>query len=124
MVYLGLGGVFKYHILLVGGGLSVGLLWYRSVHLKKKLDLSFWLCTIALGAITTLPVWIWNYQNNFEGILFQTHHGFGDGGFDIKYLIRTVVALFVVMTPVVFISFFGLYLKALNLSQRILIVVI
>jgi 4-amino-4-deoxy-L-arabinose transferase-like glycosyltransferase len=97
---LGLAGLFKYHALPVGGGLALGLLWIRRLHLKH--DLPFWCLTFVCGFVACLPVWIWNWQNDFASFRFQTQHGFGDAVWDWTLGLRSLGLLIVFLGPFAF----------------------
>lgn len=71
-VFLGLGFCSKYHIVLFPVSIIASLLLtkkLKEIHFKK-LGL-----TILFGLICSLPVLIWNYQNDWVSFKFQLTHG-------------------------------------------------
>lgn len=70
---LGLGLLSKYHIVLL---IPIGLyFWWTDV---KRVPLVKWLpLVIFSSAITSLPLWIWNYQHDWASFKFQMAHGLG-----------------------------------------------
>lgn len=72
-LFLGLGFCAKYHIVLFVPTilLYLGLSNQIQKIIWKKLSV-----TVAGGFVFSLPVVIWNYQNNWESFLFQMNHGF------------------------------------------------
>lgn len=74
---LGIGLLAKYHIVILGGGILLGLLidlaWKTSfqwTHLLKLMGAGL------ISLVCALPVLIWNYHNEFASFLFQFQHIF------------------------------------------------
>jgi 4-amino-4-deoxy-L-arabinose transferase-like glycosyltransferase len=101
---LGLAGCFKYHALPVCGGLAVGLAVERG---GVRRDLPFWLAVVAAGLVGTMPVWLWNLQNDFASFRFQGAHGFAGLSLRPLYLGRVVVGQLLLVTPLVFFTAFS-----------------
>lgn len=100
----GLAGLFKYHAAPIFGGMLVALAASGNWQLRKAYK--FWLAVIVTGLIMTLPVWIWNYQNDFASLAFQARRGAVDAQLDLARAVRTVAGEFIFLTP----GFFGLLL--------------
>lgn len=90
---------FKYHALAIGGGLMMGIFIHRFKKIKH--EIGFWLTLILTPLMTALPVFIWNYQHEWASFLFQTNHGFAKPSFDIRPGFGTLIAQFLLMTPIV-----------------------
>jgi 4-amino-4-deoxy-L-arabinose transferase-like glycosyltransferase len=71
---LGLGGSSKYQIALFIPCLLIYLSWD-----KRWKDINFKLLPLIIiaGLVACSPVFIWNYLNNWDSILFQIDHGLG-----------------------------------------------
>lgn len=77
---LGLGFISKYNMVIFGAL----MLWdYTMNSLWSKTRVRNLLVTILIGMIVATPVWVWNYQHNFDSFLFQTRHGLGGSTFNI-----------------------------------------
>ncbi|WP_324948671.1 ArnT family glycosyltransferase [Oligoflexus sp.] len=96
-VLLGMAGLFKYHALPVGAGLMVSLLWLRRYNLRQ--DFSFWCSVLVFGLVMTTPVWVWNIQNDWASVRFQTQHGMGDLHWQPEGGLRTLLGLLIFVTP-------------------------
>ena len=70
---LGLGGLSKYHIILL---LPIAaFVWWRT---PNRPALHRWLpITLAVAVLVSSPVWIWNIQNDWASFRFQLDHGLG-----------------------------------------------
>ncbi len=85
-------GLFKYHALLLCGGMGAFLLVIRS-----RREWGFWIMVAITGFMVCLPVWIWNYSHGGASILFQLDHGFGGPQFRIGTGLRLVMAQLVIL---------------------------
>lgn len=94
-VFLGLGFLSKYHIVLfvpcLVAYLTIEKKWH-SVNWKGVL------VTTILGLLCCSPVLIWNYQNEFQSFLFQYNHGFTRPSYKpswtLSYLLGQILILF------------------------------
>lgn len=96
---LGLGFCSKYHIVLFVPILISYLI------IEKKLNLIRWpyvVATISLGLLFSMPVVIWNYQNDFSSFLFQLNHGLGRKTYKFYWTWTYVLAQIAVIFPTVF----------------------
>jgi hypothetical protein len=73
---LGMGGLFKYHALLIGLGLGLALLWLRRRQFRQ--DLAFWLSAAGLALVMTTPIWIWNLRHDGLSLRHQMDKGLLD----------------------------------------------
>jgi 2-amino-4-hydroxy-6-hydroxymethyldihydropteridine diphosphokinase len=101
-VFWGLAGLSKYHAaaLAVGAIIYFGWQRYRTDLGNKNSDkttLGFWLALIVTGILVTMPVWIWNAQNNWVSLLFQGGRGLSGEGLRLTPALRSWlgVALFI-----------------------------
>jgi 4-amino-4-deoxy-L-arabinose transferase-like glycosyltransferase len=103
-VSLGLGFLSKYHIVLTLPMLLI-LVYEKKAWswiFSKKLFI-----TILGGFLLSLPVFIWNYQNDWVSFLFQLNHGFGGEKFDIQNLLTYVVGQILIVHPFLIWSLFS-----------------
>lgn len=100
---LGLGFDSKYLIGLIAPILVLHLVISGS---WKKLKWHHCVLPVVFGFLFSLPVWIWNYQNDWASIRFQADHGLGHREWRPKwtldFLLGTVVLLF---PPFVLVAF-------------------
>lgn len=71
---LGLGFCSKYHIVLFVPLILLFLYWHGLFKKVSKKNISL---TLISGMIFSLPVILWNFQNDFASFRFQIDHGFG-----------------------------------------------
>jgi 4-amino-4-deoxy-L-arabinose transferase-like glycosyltransferase len=71
---LGLGFCSKYHIVVF---VLIALVWLIWTWQWRKIPLSAVAACIVSGLIFSLPVLIWNYQNDYDSFRFQLNHGLG-----------------------------------------------
>lgn len=102
-VALGLGFCAKYHIVLF---VISGLVYLVLTKKLRTLRLKGIFYTIIFGALFSLPVIIWNAQNNWTSFLFQLQHGFGENHFEWAWPLGYLVAQLVIINPVIFYSLF------------------
>ncbi len=96
---LGLGFCSKYHIVLfVLSGIISIILTKKWRQLRK----SGILLTLLLGFVFSLPVLIWNSQNEWSSFLFQINHGFGESGFEWNWPLNYILTQFLLVNPVIF----------------------
>lgn len=95
---LGLGFCSKYHIVLFIPCLFLYLFFSKKWHQVSWRGVFF---TALLGLICSLPVVIWNFQNNFASFEFQLKHGLEKSTYNIEwttsYLIGQVLLVFPLM---------------------------
>lgn len=72
-VFLGLGFCAKYHIVLF---VPTVILYLGFSNQVRKINWKLLGFTLVGGLLFSLPVVIWNYQNDWESFLFQLNHGF------------------------------------------------
>jgi len=87
--------------------LQIGLLSFLAFSNQyRKLLLSPWLwITLLLSLIVTLPVWLWNYQNDFASFAFQSSNRTGDiSKFQISpnYFFGAIGHQMVLLLPILF----------------------
>jgi len=73
---LGLGFCSKYHIVLFVLCTAIAIIF--SEYIRKRIIYRYILYTFVGGFISSLPVLIWNYQNDFISFFFQVNHGFSN----------------------------------------------
>ncbi len=109
--FLGLGFCSKYHIVLF---LIAGII---SLIISKKLiklrPLGVFI-TILSGFIFSLPVLVWNYNNQWSSFLFQINHGFGRSYYDFEWTWSYVLGQILIMSPFVFLQLFTGSKKSTN----------
>ena len=71
-VSLGLGFCSKYHIVILPISMIITLFFLKDL---KSIQIKKLLYTVIFGFIFSLPVVIWNYQNEWSSFLFQLNHG-------------------------------------------------
>ena len=97
-VCLGLGFCSKYHIVLF---LPCGLLYLFCERAWKRLSLRGVLLTVLTGFIFSLPVIIWNFQNDFASFQFQIHHGFSHTEFNWSWPLDYVLGQIILIFPTI-----------------------
>lgn len=100
---LGLGFCSKYHIVLF---VLSGLIYILISKTYRQLNLFGVFLTILFGAILSLPVLIWNYQNHWVSFAFQLNHGFGEDSFSWAWPIGYLGAQFLIINPIIAFSLF------------------
>lgn len=93
---LGLGFCSKYHIVLFVPFILAYLLFekrWREVSLKKLL------LTVAGGLLCSLPVILWNIQNDFASFRFQIDHGLGKTNWTPDWTLGYVAAELILLFP-------------------------
>lgn len=98
-ISLGLGFCSKYVIVLF----VPVMLAYILVEKKwRALDYKKVLGTIAMGFIFSLPVLIWNYQNDFVSFRFQLSHGLESEAYEFRWTWNYILAQILLLFPLVF----------------------
>ncbi len=98
-VFLGLGFCSKYHIVFF---VLSGLI---SLILQKKwqlIKLRYALCTFLFGFVFSLPVLIWNYQNDFISFKFQLNHGLTSSSYEPWWTITYIIGQIFIFSPILF----------------------
>lgn len=95
---LGLGFLSKYHIVLF----VPCLLFYLTFE-KKWSDVKIkGVClTLVFGLIFSLPVLIWNYQNDFQSFMFQINHGFTRPSYKVSWTLTYLAGQLLIIFPTV-----------------------
>ncbi len=96
---LGLGFCSKYHIVIFLPILFLYLIFEKKLHLVRW---TYVIATITTGLIFSMPVIIWNYQNDFSSFLFQLNHGLGRTTYKFYWTWTYVLAQIAVIFPTVF----------------------
>jgi 4-amino-4-deoxy-L-arabinose transferase-like glycosyltransferase len=98
-IALGLGFSSKYHIVLFLPCLIFYLQFEKRWH---DLILKFLPLTMLAGIITSLPVIIWNFQNEFSSIVFQLKHGLEKSSYDFIWTASYVLGEVLLIFPLIF----------------------
>jgi 4-amino-4-deoxy-L-arabinose transferase-like glycosyltransferase len=93
---LGLGFCSKYHIVLY---IPWVLAWLSFSRLWPQVKVKGVALTILIGFLFSLPVLIWNYENDFISFLFQYQHGLVRESFQFKWPIEYVVQQSILFLP-------------------------
>lgn len=117
-LFLGLGFCSKYHIVLFVISGLIYLLLSKKIFKLRPIGV---LLTILIGALFSLPVLVWNAQNDWSSFLFQINHGFGESHFEWAWPTGYVIAQLIIINPIIFYSLFkktGDFIdKTFSLSQ-------
>lgn len=101
--FLGLGFCSKYHIVLF---VISGLIYLAFNHNYKKLNFLGVFLTVLFGFFFSLPVLIWNMENDWASFSYQLKHGFGKVNYDWRWTINYYLGQIALMAPLVFWSLF------------------
>jgi 4-amino-4-deoxy-L-arabinose transferase-like glycosyltransferase len=96
---LGIGALSKYHILPLGGGILLGLLFALSRPKFKFSNLVSLIISMLIGLMIALPVFMWNYNNHYASFMFQFQHGFNSDKWQIISLIGFLGGAMLYITP-------------------------
>lgn len=110
---LGLGFCSKYIIVLF---VLAGLIHIVFNKQLSKLKISGVLVTLFSGLVFSLPVLIWNYQNEWASFLFQINHGFGRDYYEIDWTLSYALGQIFITSPFIF---FHLFKKRFNNVNQI-----
>lgn len=108
---LGLGFCSKYHIVLF---VISGLIDIIVNKKFKQLQLTGVAFTLISGFLTSLPVLIWNYQNQWSSFSYQLSHGFGKTYYDVSWTIAFICGQILLINPYIFAYHFKNRLKSTN----------
>ena len=100
---LGLGLCSKYHIVLFPITMLLSLFFSKKLSAiqPKKLML-----TIFFGLIFSMPVLIWNYQNDWASFAFQLNHGFNGRSYTPTWAITYALGQIFLFNPFLFYQLF------------------
>ncbi len=119
----GFAGLFKYHAAPIFAGLFLGLAAARNWDFRRTKI--FWGTTLVTGLVTTLPVWIWNAQNNMASFTFQANRGIAGANFNLLRASRTLAGEFLFLTPGFFIllamTVFNLWRHRKHSTEKIIL---
>lgn len=103
-ISLGLGFCSKYHIVLFPLVTFAGL--YLEKNLRPVLNKKV-LLTVMFGLLFSLPVLIWNYQNNFSSFKFQLSHGLeASQSYQVWWTTSYLLGQVLIFNPVLLFSMF------------------
>jgi hypothetical protein len=100
---LGLGFCSKYHIVLF---VISGLIYLCFNQNYKKLNFLGVFLTLLFGFLFSLPVLIWNMENDWASFAYQLKHGFGKINYDWRWTMNYYLGQIALMGPLVFFSLF------------------
>ncbi|MFP5518434.1 MAG: ArnT family glycosyltransferase [Bdellovibrionia bacterium] len=109
---LGLGFCSKYHIVLFPVFALLAVLHQKKWELLKP---KFLLTIIISGLIFSVPVLLWNYQNDFASFKFQLNHGFVKKSWSPLWIIEYFVSQILLVGPVV------IYLAINKLNKNLVV---
>ena len=113
-ISLGLGFCSKYHMVLFVPFVLISLFVEKRFYQIKWKKLSL---TMATGLIFSLPVVLWNYQNEWVSFKFQLNHGFSDKDFNFMRTLGYIAGQALILNPIL--SFAYLFKAKSNLSTKI-----
>lgn len=97
---LGLGGSSKYLMIFFIPCLLIYVSWAK---LWSKIHWSKLSATIFMGLVGISPVLLWNYQNNWDSILFQINHGLGEEVWKINWTTDYILGqIFIIFPPILY----------------------
>lgn len=112
-VALGLGFCSKYHIVLFVPSLLVYLTVEKKWQSVRKSNVAL---VIVFGFLASLPVLIWNSQNQWASFAFQIRHGLGQDSWQPHWTSDYFLGQLFIFFPLTFYYFFrGYHLKQLRL---------
>lgn len=126
-IFLGLGFCSKYHIVLF----PITYLAFFIINKQiSKFNLKKVLLTLCFGLIFSMPVLIWNYQNDFSSFKFQLNHGLGTAEktspYDWLWTMTYLLGQILIFNPVLIYEFIfsvkNNFSKSLSLYQWIFFV--
>lgn len=93
---LGLGLCSKYHIVLFPISIIVSLALSKQISVIQPKKL---LLTILFGLIFSMPVIVWNYNNDWASFAFQLNHGFNGNRFTILWSLTYILGQLFIFNP-------------------------
>lgn len=102
-ISLGLGFCSKYHIVLFVMSLFVLLIAEKA---WSRVRVQGVLATLIFGFLFSLPVLIWNMNNDFVSFKFQLQHGLDQGSWDPAWTLDYILGQFILILPFAVVSLF------------------
>jgi 4-amino-4-deoxy-L-arabinose transferase-like glycosyltransferase len=96
---LGLGFCAKYHMVLF---VPFGVLYLLIERRWRDVRMSGVIITLLSGFFFSLPVLLWNYQNEFVSFKYQLHHGLGSSTWSAEWTLGYIAAEILLLFPWVF----------------------
>lgn len=112
-VFLGLGFCSKYHIVLFPISILTSLLLTKSL---KEIRFKKLIWTALFGFVFSLPVLIWNYQNDWISFKFQLTHGLAGKQYKPYWTWSYILGQIILFNPVLMLMFFNLLKKMRTVS--------
>jgi 4-amino-4-deoxy-L-arabinose transferase-like glycosyltransferase len=111
-VSLGLGFCSKYHIVVLPISMIIALFFLKDL---KSIQIKKLIYTVIFGFIFSLPVVIWNYQNEWSSFLFQLNHGFNaEKKYNFMWTISYLVGQVILFNPIILFYLFKNVKKSLT----------
>jgi len=107
---LGLGFCSKYHAALFPMIILISLYITGKI---SQIQIRKLVITILFGLVLTMPVLIWNYQNDWASFQFQLKHGFDTKGFNPYWIFTYIVAQILLFNPFLFLNILQSFKKQL-----------
>jgi 4-amino-4-deoxy-L-arabinose transferase-like glycosyltransferase len=98
-ISLGLGLCSKYHIVLFPLSTFIGLLFVGRI---KEIQYKKIILTLVFGFVFSLPVLVWNYQNNWASFAFQLNHGFQGKSYTPLWTLTYIAGQILLFNPILF----------------------
>jgi 4-amino-4-deoxy-L-arabinose transferase-like glycosyltransferase len=96
---LGLGFCAKYHIVLF---IPIALVYLIFEKRWREVSIKGVLLTVVSGFVASLPVLIWNYQNDFVSFKYQLNHGLGSTEWLPEWTFGYLLAEILLLCPWIF----------------------
>lgn len=96
---LGLGLCSKYHIVLFPLSVIASLLLSKKIYLIDRKKIVY---TFVFGLLASMPVLVWNMQNNWASFAFQLNHGFNGTRFTISWSLTYILGQIFLFNPFLF----------------------
>lgn len=106
---LGTAFCFKYHAGFLGLMLLSAMFWIRRGLLRK--EMAAWTLLIVSGLAATFPVLIWNLQNEWASVVFQTTRRLARPEFNVLAGGQVLVGQMLALTPVFFLAAIWIFIK-------------
>ena len=110
-IFLGLGFCSKYHIVFFPITLLISLYVEKKLSVIKINKLFF---TFIFGLLFSLPVLIWNYQNDWVSFLFQINHGLNAQKFNWTWPITYIIGQILLFNPILIYFIFNYAQKSIT----------